>query len=120
MEQPILLDIQKILSAEYFTYFKHDNILVVAEDKTVLPFAYLIIDEHYPDEVLLSLSINYSNSINVAQCIINISNMYKVLLSDVFYISSDGRTYFNEEAYDRWDIDLINLDKIEPLNKHVH
>jgi hypothetical protein len=120
MQNKILTKIQKKLN-KYFTYFKDDNILVISEEKSVLPFAYLIADERYPNAILISLAVDYPQSINVAEIICLTSTIYRITLTEPFYIcTSDGKTYFDEEAYTKWELDTIPLDKIEPLNKNVH
>jgi hypothetical protein len=120
MENKHLLKIQKLLN-NYFSYFKHDNILVISEDKAVLPFAYIIVDPGYKNTFLLSLAVDYPNSINVAQLILSVSKYYNLALSEPFFINpNDGITYFNDDAYKQWDLQSINLDKIEPASQELH
>lgn len=116
MDNKYLRKIQKLLK-NYFCYFKHPNILVVSEDKAVLPFAYLIIDENYPGKLLLSVAVDYPTSLNVAEIALISNNILPVMLSDVFYISStNGNTYFNEDAYNRWDGETIDLNLLTPIS----
>lgn len=120
MENKQLLKVQKLLKG-YFTYFKHDDILVVSEDKAVLPFAYIINDINYKDTLLISLAVDYPNSLKVADVVLTISKLINVEISEPFFINpSDGVTYFNEDAYEQWDLQSINLDKIDPISQELH
>lgn len=113
-------EIEKKLK-NYFCYFKNDDILVISEDKSVLPFAYIINDYNYPDFLLLSLSIDYPNPIPVADITLIANKVKEVVLSEVFYISpSDGKTYFHDEAYERFELDNLPLEDLEPISSEKH
>lgn len=120
VENTHLLKVQKALK-NFFTYFKEDNILVISEDKTTAPFAYIINDATHPTALLLSVSIDYPHSNNVAEIALASSSVRKTQLSDCFFISSvDGSTYFEEEAFERWELESLDLSKVEPLSKNLH
>lgn len=113
-----LLKIQKLIEPYFFSYFKDSNILVISEEKQVLPFAYLIIDPNYKGIVILSLAVDYTDCNKTAELMIITSQVLKISLGKSFYISKEGSTYFNEEAYQQWTLDNeFDLNKIEPINQ---
>ncbi len=115
-----LIKIKKLLK-NYFCYFKHPNVLVISEDKSVLPFAYIIVDKSHPASLLLSLAINYPTTINVAEVILVAQTIFPISLADPFYIAaSDGKTYLNEDAYDMWGKESVDLSSIMPLSEERH
>ena len=115
---------------EFFTYFKSDEVLAVAEDKSSGPFAFLVYDKNKPGQLLLSLAIDYFNTFAVTEFVLTASKTQTIELSDVFYISPlDGQTLFNEDAYDRYtteqenaklDTGEYNLVEMPPLNTTKH
>ena len=106
----------------FFCYFKDKDILVISEDKSVMPFAYLISDEiNYPGKLLLSLATDFpfcDKAVHVALCA---NRVRETVLSDQFFISNSGITYLGEEAdrYHQLEIDLP-LDQIMPLTNTKH
>lgn len=120
MAKKYLKQAQSLLP-EFFTFFKNNNILVVSEDKASLPFALLVYENEHPNVLLVSLAIDYPDSVVVAHMILALSQKMNIALSDVFYISpSDGHTHFNEEAYDKWQLSQFDLGKIPALSEEVH
>lgn len=119
MEHPKLLKIQALLP-NYFSYFKSDNVLTLSEDKTSPPFAYLITNYEYPKEVLLSISVDYPTCINIADLVIKITKVSEIGLSEPFYISNSGMTHFNDDAYDQWSLDSIDLNSMEPISQQLN
>jgi hypothetical protein len=115
-----LKEIQKLLTP-YFSYFKDKQILAISEDKASLPFAFLINDKNYPNSLLLSIAVDYPNSITVVDLTLISSSISNILLSEAFYISpSDGKTYFGDNAYSRWDLEMLDLNGITPESKQLH
>jgi len=120
MENKYLLAIQAALP-NYFSYFKEDNALILSEDKASMPFIYIICDDSYPDELLCSVAVDYPNPILVAEIALTASKVMKTTLSEPFYISPiDGQTYFDQEAYDKWDRDTLDLNDLAPITTSIH
>lgn len=119
MQNKILKKVSKSL-ASHFTYFKHDNILVVSEDKTQLPFAYIVYDNRYPNTLLLSLSLDYFNIHSVSDVVIATSQIYEVNSSESFYISKDGTTHFSEDAYYYFDLENNKLKDLTPISNAIN
>lgn len=118
---PILLKVKKKLN-NYFCYFKHENILVISEDKAVLPFAYLIHDkETHPHFLLISLAIDYPNTYNVAEITLLSNSVKRVALGEQFFISKDGTTYLGEDAHKYYSIETqLSIEDLEPTSKVHH
>lgn len=105
----------------FFCYFKDDSILAISEDKIQLPFAFLILDPAHPKELLLSLAVDYPTSVNAVSIALTAGKRGQVSLTQPFYISmTNGDTYLGTEALDRWDMESINMELVEPLNKERH
>jgi hypothetical protein len=121
MEHKDLKKVQKKLK-QYFSYFKHDNILVISEDKTVLPFAYLIIDENnYRGYMLLSLAVDYPYSEKAVELALIANLVRPVALSEQFFIAQSGTTYIGKDAHKQFQIETeLPLEDIEPLSDVRH
>lgn len=120
MNHPKLAKLQKKLT-NYFSYFKDHDILVVSEDKESLPFCYLIMTSDYPHTVLVSVAVDYPICNNVAEIVIHCSRAGNTSLTHPFYISpGTGTTFFDEAAFEQWDIDTIDLDKLTPLSQAIN
>lgn len=116
MENKHLLKIQKLLN-NYFSYFKSDKILVVSEDKTEMPFGYLIADENYKNTLLLCLAIDYANPLKVADLALQANKVLPVEVSEGFYINPmNGTTYFDEDAYYQYNLQSLDLNAMEPIS----
>lgn len=104
---------------KYFSYFKDDHILAISEDKMQLPFCFLIDDDRYPNKVLLSLAVDYPNSINVANLIVLAK--IPMMLVQPFYISTtNGTTYIDDDAFHRWELEAINIEQLTPPTMSVN
>lgn len=121
MENVSLKKLQKKLK-NYFTYFKHNDILIVSNDKSELPFAYLINDdENHPDEVLISFSVDFCNAASVAQFVLEINENSDVLVTESFYISKSGMTHWGEEAFKMFTIDnVIDLEGLAAISEVIN
>lgn len=119
MEHPKLKKISKVLN-NFFSYFKDDNILVVAEDKSVLPFLYIISDNTASNALLLSIAVDYPNAVFVADVVLKCSPIAKLALSEAFYIDAEGKTHFGPEAYVKWDLDNVEFTKVKPISEKIH
>jgi hypothetical protein len=121
MNNPTLRKIQKKLK-NYFTYFKHDDILVISEDKADMPFAYIIRDkENYPDCVLMAFALDYCNSAGIAQIVMDISKVETIQIAESFYIAETGLTHWGQDAEKRFAMDLhFDLESLEPINETLN
>ena len=117
MPHPTLLKIQAKLP-NFFTYFRDDNILAISEDNMQLPICFLVLEKK---KVMIFLAVDYPNSIKVAHIVLASSSIVKSYITNTFYISmTNGATYLDDEAYDRWDLESINLNELEPESKERH
>ncbi len=115
-----LLKVQEQLP-ELYTYFQDDSILVISEDKEALPFMYLINDDNHKDALLMSIAVDYPTAINVGLIILAAVSVLKVIMIGPFYISqSNGKKYLNDDAQERWDMETLELNDINPLSKYQH
>jgi hypothetical protein len=106
---------------KHFCYFKDSNILVISEDKSILPFCFVIVDPEFPNHFLVSLAVDYPNSIQAAEIIVKASALSNIALTEPFYISvNSGKTYMDDEAYSQWDLDTIDLNSLAPLSPSVN
>lgn len=121
MENKYLKNVQKNLKG-FFCYFKAENVLVVSEDKSVMPFAYIIADElNYPDTLLLSVAVDFPFAEKVVHVALCANRIQKVALTDQFFIGQNGVTYMGEEADKYYEIETeCPLEEIEPLCSNVH
>lgn len=121
MDNAALKKIQKRLK-KFFTYFKHNDILVVSEDKADLPFAYVIMDEEgYPGIALISYAVNFPYPVKVANFALEINGLMPVAIAESFFIAQTGNTYWGEEAEKVFEMEnLIPLEEIDPLSKDLH
>ncbi len=112
----------KLALSGYFCYFKHQDVLVIAEDKSVLPFAYLIASEPgHPGQLLLSVAIDYSSSDKVANIALVANKVMPVVISESFYVSKMGVTHMGEEAERYFDMDtFLPLEELDPESKAYH
>jgi hypothetical protein len=105
----------------FFSYFKSDDVLIISEDKASLPFACLIFEQSIPDLLLLSICVDYPTSMNVAEIALVASKIYPTAITEPFYISPiDGKTYIDDEAYKKWDIDAIDLEKLPAASEQLN
>lgn len=115
-----LLKLQKSLN-KYFTYFKDENILVISEDKSSLPFLFVIVDPNYPTHLILSVAIDYPASTLVLDIAALCSKLGRIAVSHNFYISPySGATHLDDDAYRQWDLDTIDLEKLESPSKELN
>lgn len=108
-ENKTLLKIARLLNNNFFTYFIDDTILSISEDKEVSPFAHLIIDDNFKGGVILALAVDYPDAIQAVEVALQARQISPVALGDPFYIAKDGHTYFEEEAYEKFSLDDIDL-----------
>lgn len=113
-----LIKIEKLLSDKFFCYFKSDDILAISEDKATLPFMFIISDAGYKSNLLVSIAVDYPNSINVAEVCLAASTVSDCLLGEPYFISvaQEGKTFFGDEAFEAWDMSTIDLSDLEPEN----
>jgi hypothetical protein len=105
----------------FFTYFKDDHVLAVAEDNLSAPFMFLIVEPNHPKKVLLSIAVDYSNALNVALVTLYSSDVAKTFLTYPFYISkTNGSTYIDNEAFEKWNFESIDLEQMEPESRIKH
>lgn len=86
------------LSKSYYCYFKDKDILVVAEDKSVLPFLYVLVDPHYKNTLLLSFAIDFPFPSRACVIGLELSNICNIAVAEDFYISKSGSTFWGDEA----------------------
>lgn len=104
-----------------YCYFKDDNILAISEDKTTLPFALVIHDkENYKEYLLLSLATDYPNCEYAVEVALWANKILPTVLSEPFFISSDGTTYTGNDARSQWNLETLPLDKMESPSKSFH
>lgn len=120
MKNKNLIVLQTALK-NYFTYFKTKDVLAVCDDNSSLPFAYLIFNKKNKPNLLLSLAIDYANSMSVANLVLIISPFHNVLIGEPFYFSQvDHKIYFNDSAYVQRNLELLPLDKMVPISNGLH
>lgn len=121
MQNKYLRRVRKALPS-YFCYFKADNILVLSEDKSVLPFAYLIHDPiANPNFLLLSLAVDYPHSERAVEVALIANTVLRVALTENFFVSQTGNTYIGQEAFKHYEIECeLPLQDIEPSSKTQH
>ena len=106
----------------FFCYFKDKDILVISEDKSVMPFAYLISDEvNYPGKLLISFAIDFPFSEKAAYVALCANRVKPVVISEQFYIAQNGTTYIGKDASKYFEIDVeLPLDQLQPESSHLH
>lgn len=115
----ILKKVQKVLY-NYYSYFKDDVVLVLSEDKSLLPFAYVLCDVAYPGFILVSFAVDYPFSSKAAQIVLDINKLLPTLIMEDFYIAKNGTTFWGEEALKMYEIDsVVDLEEIEPVNEEL-
>lgn len=119
-KNPELKKISQLIKDSFFCYFKDDNVLVVSEDKAVLPFAFLIKDSNYPDFLLLSLAVDFPFCEKAVSLALQCNNIRKVTLTEQFYISQDGVTYLGDDALKYHQLETVPLEKIETISNTLH
>lgn len=121
MEDGIIKKLQKKLK-NYFTYQKTSDILIVSLDKHEMPFAYVVYDNvHYPNNLLLSFSVDFPIASMAANLALDINDIKPVIISEQFFISNSGITYWAEEAEKMFEIEnLLNIEDLEPESQEVH
>lgn len=113
-----LVSIKKILDRLYFCEYKAKNVLAVAIDNEALPFAFIIHDELYNDNILLSLTIHPTDPLIIAD-ITQIVCEYNMLLNESFYIDTQGETHFGDNAFIRQQMDAqLDLLNMKPISEH--
>lgn len=113
--------LKSIKLPNYFTYFKENNILAISEDKSSLPFAFLIIEDEYKDLILLSISLT-ADPVLSADIALQASLFNEIMLIEAFYVSEvDGMTYFGNEATRQYNLENeIDLMQIESPSSQFH
>lgn len=114
MENSTLKKVVKTLDT-FFCYFKHDDIIAISEEKDMAPFAYVLFDDSYPDNLLISLAVDYPIASTVAKLVLLVNKTSPLLVADNFYINQMGQTLWNEEADYAFELDMIDLDQCEPI-----
>lgn len=107
----------------YYSYFKHPSILVVAEDKKNMPFAYVIVDEkNYKNQFLVSFAVNASSAAKASTFALEVNREQPVAVAESFYVTNTGLTKWGQEALHCYELDtyLPPLEEIEPDNKSIH
>lgn len=106
---------------EYFTYSKTSDIVVVSLDKTELPFAYIIEDSGYPNNLLISFAVNFPIANVVADLVLKVNKIKNVLVTENFYISNSGHTLWGQEAVERFHIDnFVDLETLEAVSEELN
>lgn len=119
-ENKHLLKIQKLLNNKYFTYFVDDNILSISEDKTLPPFVHFIMDDEYNNIVVAAFAVDFPDAIVSAEVVLLANKVIEVGLGNPFYIAKNGNTYFDEEAYEMYSLDDIQLEDWDPKSDAIH
>lgn len=120
MKLPILNKI-KLALKDYFTYCKNESIIVVSLDKTELPFAYIIEDSSYPGCLLIAFAVNFPLANTAAEIALKINKIKDVLITEHFYISNSGSTFWGNEALERFHIDnVIDLETLEAASEELN
>ena len=116
MKNPILSDIQHDLK-DLFTYFNDDNVLAISATKETLPFLFVITDN---DELFVSVAVDYQDTFVLARIMAVLSFYGHFEVTDPFYIGKDGNTHMGDAAYERCDLDVIDLDDFDPVSDTYH
>lgn len=116
-----LLKSKKLLEQDYFVYQPDDNVLVISNDKTELPFMKIIWDENYPHNLLLSFATDFPLSSLASSLTLQLNNIKEVKLLEDYYIAKNGNMYFGDEAakFYMWDTQ-ISLDDVDPECQNMH
>ncbi len=86
-----------------------------------MPFLYAITVPEHPKHILISVAVDYPTSLNVSEIVISASQVAKVGLTEPFYISpQSGKTHMSQDAYEKWDIDSIDISALEPLSQAMN
>jgi hypothetical protein len=116
MENKLLRKVKKAFP-NYFIYFKEDNVLVLSQDKTLLPFAYIIVDEAFPHHLLISFNIEFPLATEAAEIVLKVNDIQRVKMVEEFFISSNGSTMWGDQARDHFDLESSDiLEQIEPIS----
>lgn len=95
--------------------------LAISEDKTLLPFAFIVEDENFPGLFVMSIAVNYTNSEKAVELALWASKIRLTALMEPFYIAQNGVTHSGENAYKYWDIDVqLPIDLVEPISEELH
>lgn len=113
---------EKFLSKlDYFCYFKDNNVLMVSEDKALLPFMSVISDDRFPASLIMSIAVDYPKSSSCCQIVLNLNKFVDIRLTEEFYVAKNGNTYFGEEAHKFYDYDIqAPLEELEPTCEFRH
>lgn len=120
MKSSLIKKIQGSLK-NYFTYSKTSDIIVVSASKEELPFAYIISDDiNYPDNLLISFALDSSPAI-AANLALEVDRIKEVFISESFYISNAGQTFWGEEALERFQLDhFVDLESLEAASQELN
>ena|SRR6185295_8253436 len=120
MKSNLIKKIQNNLK-NYFTYLKTDSIIIVSMSKDELPFAYIIEDENYPNKLLIAFAVNFPIANIAGSLVLEVNKIKEVLITENFYISNGGMTYWGEEAVDKFHIDnIIDLESLEAASEQLN
>jgi hypothetical protein len=99
MRHKLLANAKKVLHEDIHSIYREDNILELATEKDGRPFAYLIVEEAYPDTVIISFAADFYNVQLAARVSLDLHRIAKVELGEEFFISiSNQKLYWGDEA----------------------
>lgn len=116
-----LVELSEVLRNKFKTKFLQDNILEVCSGQT--PIAFLIVErEKLPDHVIISTALDFINVQEALDLGLTIANYAQVALAEPFYISKDGITRWDEDAYNMFELENDGelLSKVEPVSNWRH
>lgn len=120
MKNKDLTQVNKLLN-KYFSYYKSANVLVVSEDKAVLPFAYIINDKTHPNHLLLSIAVDYPYSERCVELALLVNSVKPVALTEQFFIAQNGTTYLGSDADKYYSLESdYPINDIQPFSKTEH
>lgn len=119
-KHPDLLALKKNLK-HFYCYFKSDTMLSISEDKSMLPFICVIHDDKYPNNLLLSIALDYPNAEKAVEIALYASKIKSTALTEPFFFSGNGSTYVGDEAHDQFQLEvMVPLEDLQPPTDSLH
>ena len=115
-----LKQISENLKKYYHFSFMSPSVVFVREHKSSPVMMQLLLSEDFPNCVLISTSINYSNPPIIAQLVYDIMCQTDIKIAEPFYESDSGQMSYGDIAYESKFLEKNTefLKKAEAANSH--
>lgn len=123
MRHPVLKTLKKHLSDRYVIDWGDDMVLHVQLDEESSVIAFLLIDPERPNNVIISMAVDFPDPVITADLCINSGKYSHLLLGEGYYVTDNEEVVWGQAAYESMAMENTNtqmLTDANPFSKAIH